>query len=555
MLKTLQTIDYPKELIELLLKIKTGALAANVIAPILIVVILKDFVPMPILFGWLILQFTVFVFRMIIARKSLNILAGAERDTVNRMLKYYLLMIFATSLFLGVIALPAILYAGELQVFMLTFIISAIVAGAMSTLSPVFHAVFIFVTVTLSIFIFSLLLVGNTANYYLIALLLVLYIIVTLPASFNIFTSLSQGIEQREKLEEKNSNFRNLLDSTMESIIIHDENRKIIDINQSGVRLFKVNDKAEVSGRRITDFVPEYELAKLQDAIQHKSNEPYEIDLKKSDGEIFPALTSGRNMIIEGKQVRIGTVLDLTQIKQKDQLLFQQSRQAAMGEMIGHIAHQWRQPLNALGLLLQNIYYSYESGELDKEQLERSMEKGQMLMQNMSNTIDDFRNFFKPNKEVKHFRLSEAINSAADLVSASYKNNNIDLELTLDDELMLDGYPNEFAQVLLNILSNAKDALHSKGIRDAHVRIKSYNMDETVMVEIDDNAGGIDNAIIKKIFEPYFTTKLQDAGTGIGLYMSKMIIENNMHGKITAANTEYGAKFIISMPFEGKKKC
>jgi len=555
MLKTLQTIDYPKELIELLLKTKTGALAANVIVPLFIAFILKDFVPMPILHGWLVLHFTVFVFRMMISRKGLQILAGAERDAVNRILKYYLFMIFATSLLLGVIALPAILYAGELQVFLLVSIIAAIVAGAMSTLSPVFHAVVIFVTVTLSLFIFSLLLVGNTANYYLIALLLVLYMIVTLPGSFNIFKSLSQGIEQREKLEEKNRNFRNLLDSTMESIIIHDENRKIIDINQSSVRLFQVNDKEEAIGRRITDFVPEYELAKLQDAIQHKINEPYEIDLKKSDGEIFPALTSGRDMIIGGKPVRIGTVLDLTQIKQKDQLLFQQSRQAAMGEMIGNIAHQWRQPLNALGLLLQNIYYSYESGELDKKQLERSVEKGQMLIQNMSKTIDDFRNFFKPNKEVEHFRLSEAINSAADLVSASYKNNNIDLELTLDDELMLDGYPNEFAQVLLNILSNAKDALQSKGIRDAHVRIKSYNMDETVMVEIDDNAGGIDNAIIKKIFDPYFTTKLQDAGTGIGLYMSKMIIENNMHGKITAANTEYGAKFIISIPFEGKKKC
>jgi len=243
----------------------------------------------------------------------------------------------------------------------------------------------------------------------------------------------------------------------------------------------------------------------------------------------------------------------VTRNSEQEQMLLQQSRSAAMGEMIGNIAHQWRQPLNALSLLMQNIYYSFEAGELDKEGLERSTEKGQRLMQNMSKTIDDFRNFFKPNKEVEHFNLSKAIHSAVELVSASYKNNSINLELTLDDALFLDGYPNEFAQVLLNILSNAKDALPSKNIRDAHVHIKSYNMDNSILIEIDDNAGGIDDKIMKKIFEPYFTTKHQDAGTGIGLYMSKMIIENNMHGSLSAVNTEDGTKFVISMPFEGEK--
>ncbi len=240
---------------------------------------------------------------------------------------------------------------------------------------------------------------------------------------------------------------------------------------------------------------------------------------------------------------------------EQEQMLIQQSRSAAMGEMIGNIAHQWRQPLNALGLLMQNLYYSFESDELDLEQMERSMEKGQKLMQNMSKTIDDFRDFFKPNKEIEHFSVSSAINSAVELVSASYKNHNIELKQLLDESLMLDGYPNEFAQVLLNILSNAKDALDVNSIEDAYVHIKCHSTDDAVIVEITDNAGGIDEKIVEKIFDPYFTTKHQDVGTGIGLYMSKMIIENNMHGKITVINMEKGAKFTISMPLAKDKMC
>ncbi len=235
----------------------------------------------------------------------------------------------------------------------------------------------------------------------------------------------------------------------------------------------------------------------------------------------------------------------------QEQILIQQSRQAAMGEMIGNIAHQWRQPLNALGLVLQNIYFAYKMGELDEEFLKRSIDKGNKLTKMMSKTIDDFRNFFKPNKAKENFKVSKIINDTIELIEASYINHNIELFKELDEELQIEGYPSEFSQVILNILSNAKDALIEREIEKPKVYIKSFKKDDQIVITIEDNAGGIDKKIINKIFDPYFTTKEEGKGTGIGLYMSKMIVENNMKGKIEAVNGENGAIFIIT--FRDKK--
>ncbi len=236
---------------------------------------------------------------------------------------------------------------------------------------------------------------------------------------------------------------------------------------------------------------------------------------------------------------------------QKEQMLIQQSRLAAMGEMIGNIAHQWRQPLNALGLIVQNIYYEHETGELDGEYLKHSMDKSKKLTSQMSKTIDDFRNFFRPDKREEIFSISERIQSVSELISASYKNHNIQVSVDLNDSLMGVGYPNEFSQVLLNIFTNAKDAIIEKKISKPKVSVCSFNENDKIIVEIQDNADGIDKNIIDKIFDPYFTTKDKKSGTGIGLYMSKMIIENNMGGQISAYNTSEGAVFKIEI--KGKK--
>ncbi len=233
--------------------------------------------------------------------------------------------------------------------------------------------------------------------------------------------------------------------------------------------------------------------------------------------------------------------------RQNEQLLIQQSRQAAMGEMIGNIAHQWRQPLNALGLVLQNIHFTYQMDDLNDDFMDQSVAKGKMLTTNMSKTIDDFRDFFKPNKLKETFSLDKSIQKTVELIEASYKSSSIEVISYLEENVEINGYPSEFSQVVLNILSNAKDALIEHKELDRVVEIRSFSEYERAVVTIEDNAGGIPEKIITKIFDPYFTTKEEGKGTGIGLYMTKTIVENNMGGKLSVENSPKGAKFTISL--------
>ncbi|MDX9901028.1 MAG: HAMP domain-containing sensor histidine kinase [Aliarcobacter sp.] len=241
--------------------------------------------------------------------------------------------------------------------------------------------------------------------------------------------------------------------------------------------------------------------------------------------------------------------------KEQEQLLIQQTRLAAMGEMIGNIAHQWRQPLNALGLVFQNLKFSYEIGELNDEVLNRTVDKAEMLTKNMSKTIDDFRNFFRPNKAKEYFDINKSVLDAISLVESTFVHHNIKLEKDFKEEKIdVFGFPNEFSQVILNIISNAKDALIGNKIENPMIKIETKVEDDYAYISIKDNALGIKDEIIHKIFEPYFTTKDEVQGTGIGLYMSKIIIEKNMNGKIYLENTNEGANFIIKLFMKDEKK-
>ncbi len=244
-------------------------------------------------------------------------------------------------------------------------------------------------------------------------------------------------------------------------------------------------------------------------------------------------------------------IVETSKQKEQEQLLIQQTRLAAMGEMIGNIAHQWRQPLNALGLILQNLKFSYEIGELDEKMIDKSVKKATMLTENMSKTIDDFRNFFRPNKAKENFKINEGIIKAVELIESTFEHNNIKLEKDfVSSEIEFFGFANEFSQVILNLLTNAKDAVLENKIENPLIIIQTKIDDEYIYISIKDNGLGIKDEIINKIFEPYFTTKDEGKGTGIGLYMSKIIIENNMNGKIEVKNEQNGANVIIKLPIK-----
>lgn len=237
--------------------------------------------------------------------------------------------------------------------------------------------------------------------------------------------------------------------------------------------------------------------------------------------------------------------------QKQEALLIHQSRLAAMGEMIGAIAHQWRQPLNALGLVLQNVQLRYKMDKLDDDFMVNSMEKSDRLIQKMSSTIDDFRNFFKPNKHSEPFKINEVVRSTTDLLEAQLKNNNITLKILCEEEIIINGLQGEFSQVILNLINNAKDILNERQIPQPTITIEiKRKPNNLITITVRDNAGGIPENIINKIYDPYFTTKEEGKGTGIGLYMSKMIVENNMSGKLWAFNDAEGANLVIEV-FDG----
>jgi signal transduction histidine kinase len=236
---------------------------------------------------------------------------------------------------------------------------------------------------------------------------------------------------------------------------------------------------------------------------------------------------------------------EVNKSKQKDHMLVQQSRLAAMGEMIASIGHQWRQPLNNLSLLIQDVSEAQEFEELNEQYINRFTNESMVLIKHMSRTINDFRKFYLPNKEKAVFSLSESIEDALSIFSLSLKNHNIHVQFEYRGQQRVYGFQNEFIQVILNIFMNAKDAFVSNNIENRKLSIKIDEDECFYMIEINDTGGGIGSSLLDKIFEPYFTTRQN--GTGLGLYMAKIILEN-MHGSIKAENTVNGARFLLFMP-------
>ncbi len=240
--------------------------------------------------------------------------------------------------------------------------------------------------------------------------------------------------------------------------------------------------------------------------------------------------------------------VEINNRKKQEQILIQQSKLAEMGEMISMIAHQWRQPLSALSTIVQNIHLRYSLEKLDKEYLEKQRILSNALTEKMSQTINDFRDFFKPNKEKHSFSIEKALQQTIFLIDDSFKSNSIKIEVMISDDVIIYGFESELSQVFLNIITNSKDAFLETKVKNPNITIKTKKTKNDIQILISDNAGGISESIINKIFEPYFTTKNNYNGTGLGLYMSKMIIEQNMQGQLSVQNIPNGVTFCIYIP-------
>jgi len=233
--------------------------------------------------------------------------------------------------------------------------------------------------------------------------------------------------------------------------------------------------------------------------------------------------------------------------RKQEIMLSHQSRLVQMGEAINMIAHQWRQPLNNLNglVLLMDLKLSKQKN-IDKNLLEKEFNEIETATTYMSHTIDDFRDFFKPQKEKIKFNLKDTIESTMRLIQPVMLHEEIKIKHLYEKNIHLIGYPNEIGQVIINIINNAKDALISNNLnREKNIYISLFKKEHKVVITIQDNAGGVDKNIINHIFDPYFSTKLKKNGTGLGLYISKMIIEEHMEGKLSVENSKDGALFKI----------
>jgi len=284
--------------------------------------------------------------------------------------------------------------------------------------------------------------------------------------------------------------------------------------------------------------------------------------LKNSSYDIEPILINskdefGQMAVVVNKNIKITKIYldkkiqeELEKNKKKDIRMFEQSKMASLGEMVANIAHQWRQPLSSISSISSSVHVQVELGLIDNKSLIKDMELILKKTNYLSNTIETFRNFIKNNKEIKEMVLQDIIDESVTIVDLVLSDNNIKLinNIEYDSPINLTLIEGELSQVIINIINNAKDILLENNIQNPWVKLELLKKDSTAIITIEDNAGGIPEDIISKIFEPYFTTKHQSQGTGLGLHMSYKIITESLNGKIYVNNTQNGAKFFIELP-------
>lgn len=354
---------------------------------------------------------------------------------------------------------------------------------------------------------------------------------------------------------------KKVFDNIQESIVVFDENGFIKLANNAFYNTLGFDDRLEIENKKYTNLLDRSNkqqtigiLRQLKESNTWQGE--FKITNKNNESKVFSGNISKIKYNDESQINYIAIFSDITLEKEKDKLIQIQSKMATMGEMIGHIAHQWRQPLSGISSLSSGMQLQYQLGIFDENDLMGNLDKILSYVKYLSETIEDFRNFFKPDKDIETFKISEIFTKTKTILGDTLKNNQIELISNIENDETICGYKNELIQALLNILSNAKDVLKDQHLHTKIVFLNAKKIDSNLIVEIIDNGGGIPDKIIDKIFEPYFTTKHQSQGTGIGLYMTHTIISNHHKGEIFAKNIEYkhhdkifkGAIFTIILP-------
>lgn len=334
------------------------------------------------------------------------------------------------------------------------------------------------------------------------------------------------------------------------------------EADERGIITYVSKPFEKISGYKRSELI-----GRPHSILRHESTHPYTYEemwknlrsLKQWQGEITNKAKDGTeytvNIVISPMYFRnklIGysaTSIDVTELRAASRELQFKSRQAAMGEMVAMIAHQWRQPITSIGMIAGNLEFDMMMDELDKDTVKESLGSINLHVKYLSDTIDVFRNFLSQNKRRSKVMLIDAIEEALFILRAECKEKNITLNVDNSCEnIELSIFKDELVQAIINITTNAKEALVENAIKDPNITLTCRDDKDFVIIEMLDNAGGIKPDIMSKIFTPYFSTKKEKNGTGLGLYMTKTIVEEYLDGDIFVTNTDKGALFSIKLP-------
>lgn len=376
----------------------------------------------------------------------------------------------------------------------------------------------------------------------------------------DISKNLQWNIHKREEME---AYYQTLFNVANDAFLLSKELR-YVDCNEKASQMFGLS-REDLIGRSMLEVSPSFQpdgrdsVSRVQEIIEGSRSGGQKFfvwTFHRADGVEFPAEVGLKILNLDNEELTLFSIRDISKRVNAEEQLRQAQKMAAMGEMLGAIAHQWRQPLNALSTYIASVQSAYFNDLISKEFVDKLVNGADAQIQFMSKTIDDFRHFFKPSKLIAPFSLEEAVDSAVKLMEPRLKQNGVALTINRTGHqkpLIVQGFQSEFVHVLVNILANAMDSINEKSspsddaeARGIEIEISDLNSD--YQIRIKDDGCGIPDHLLPKIFTPYFTTKGTASGTGIGLYMAKMIVENEMDGVLSAENAKVGSVFTIRLP-------
>ncbi len=377
-------------------------------------------------------------------------------------------------------------------------------------------------------------------------------------------TGISEDLQWNiDKLKDVETSYQTLFHVANDAILLS-KGFQYLECNEKAVEMFGF-PREEVIGMNMLDFSPEFqpnggESMRMADKIIEIANageqQFFEWTFLRCDGTEFAAEVGLKVLRLDNQELTLSSIRDISKRVIVEKQLRQAQKMAAMGEMLGAIAHQWRQPLNTLSTYIASLQSAYYNDKINKDFVLKLTAEADTQIQFMSKTIDDFRHFFRPSKKKFPFDIVEAANSAVKLMQAQLKQSEIELKIKHENilqPLVVYGYQSEFVHVLVNILANARDAIEGRLSHEPKgtsrlVAIDIVDHGKEIILRVQDYGCGIPKHLLAKIFDPYFTTKATLSGAGIGLYMAKIIIEKEMNGVLSANNTEDGAQFTLRLP-------